>query len=365
MKRKSKQIIFYAPLGKNIPIEKIGGAEVGCLKTKQIYENAGIDVIPLDKPAISRGKTRFFFDMSILPFKLFYLLYKYPNAILHIVGFYTKIARYEWLLMQIGRYAGHKVIYELRNGSMVRTYKEGNDAYKRTLKDLLLKSDVVLCQGLEYVNFIRNQWGIERSYYPNYIMDEFLQKNRLERPHPVRLIYFGRVTESKNVDIIIKVLSLVRKSGIEAILDLIGGYNEQYKKALDKVIQEENMLDYVTFYGRKSFDFIVEHLRCSHYFVFPSQERQEGHSNALTEAMGCGVVPIVSEAGFNASICGIPELVMKDVEAHTFANKIIDIEKRNLWKSYSMQVYQRVKENYTQTIVSKRLISYVEPLFKS
>lgn len=365
MKQKSKQIIFYAPLGKALPIEKIGGAEAGCLKTKQMYETAGIDVIPLDKPAISRGKLRFLFDMSILPFKLLRLLYKYPNALLHIVGFYTKIVRYEWLLMQIGRHTGHKVIYELRNGSMVKTYKEGSDAYRRTLKDLLLKPDIVLCQGMEYVNFIREQWGVERSYYPNYIMDEFLQKNKLDRPHPVRLIYFGRVTESKNVDVIIEILSLVRKSGVEAILDIIGGYNKQYKAVLDRVIQEENVLNYVTFHGRKSFDFIVERLRSSHYFIFPSQEKQEGHSNALTEAMGCGVVPIVSEAGFNASICGTPELVMKDVEAHTFANKIIDIEKRNLWKSYSMQVYQRVKENYTQTIVSKKLIGYIEPLFES
>ena len=33
-----KKIIFYAPLGKNTPPDKIGGAEAGCLKTKKIYE---------------------------------------------------------------------------------------------------------------------------------------------------------------------------------------------------------------------------------------------------------------------------------------------------------------------------------------
>lgn len=362
---KIKQIIFYAPLGKAIPIEKIGGAEAGCLKTKQIYENAGIDVISLDKPVISRGKLRFLFDMSILPFRLFYILHKYPNAVLHIVGFYTKIARYEWLLMQIGRRTGHKVIYELRNGSMVRTYEEGSDAYRKTLKDLLLKPDVVLCQGMEYVDFIRKKWGVERNYYPNYIMDDFLKVNNSDRPYPLRLIYFGRVTESKNVDVIIRTLTLLRKSGIPSTLDIIGGYNSQYKAILDKVIQEENVFDFVTFYGRKPFDFIAERLREAHYFLFPSQEIQEGHSNALTEAMGCGVVPIVSEAGFNVSICGVPELVVTSVDAVSFANKIIGIEKNNRWKYYSNLVYQRVVKNYTQSIVSKKLIGYVEPLFGS
>lgn len=360
-----KQIIFYAPLGKKIPIDKIGGAEAGCLKTKQIYEDAGIQVIPLDKPAISRGKVRFILEMSILPLKLIHLLLKYPKAVLHIVGFYTKIARYEWLLIQIGMQMGHKVIYELRNGSMVRTYEEGTKTYRKTLKDLLLKPDVVLCQGMEYVNFIRKQWGVERSYYPNYIMDNFLKENNLIRRLPVRIIYFGRVTESKNIDIIIKTLSLVRQAGMEAVLEIIGGYNDQYKAQLDQVIQQTQLTDYVTFYGRKPFSFIAERLRCSHYFVFPSQEKQEGHSNSLTEAMGCGVVPLVSDAGFNESICGIPELVIKTLDARNFANKIIEIENKNQWKIYSEQVYRRIKENYTQEIVSKKLIGYVEPLFKS
>lgn len=360
-----KQIIFYAPLGKRIPIEKIGGAEAGCLKTKQIYEEANIQVIPLDKPAISRGKIRFIVEMSLLPFKLFCLLHKYPKAVLHIVGFYTKIASYEWLLMQIGKCMGHKVIYELRNGSMIRTYEEGTKTYRKILKSLLLKPEVVLCQGMEYVNFIHNLWGVERSYYPNYIMDNFMKGNNLIRPLPIRIIYFGRVTESKNINIIIKTLSLVRKSGIEAVLEIIGGYNEEYKLLLDDIVQNEQMSDYITFYGRKPFSFIAEHLHNSHYFVFPSQERQEGHSNSLTEAMGCGVVPIVSNAGFNESICGIPDLVIKTIDAHLFANKIIDIEKQNQWKRYSEQVYQRVKDNYTQKIVSKKLIGYVEPLFKS
>lgn len=360
-----KQIIFYAPLGNGIPIERIGGAEVGCLKTKKIYETAGVEVVPLDKPTISKGRMRFLLDMLMLPIKLLYLLYKYPNAVLHIVGFYTKIVYYEWILMQIGRITGHKVVYELRNGSMIRTFENGTEAYRKTLKDLLLKPDVVLCQGMEYVDFIREQWGIERSYYPNYIMDTFTHKNNLERPYPLQLIYFGRVTESKNVDVIIKVLSLVRKAGIDTTLSIIGGYSNKYKCVLDKVINEERLSGYITFYGRKSFDFIADQLVHSHYFIFPSQEKQEGHSNSLTEAMGLGVVPVVSNVGFNASICGISDLVMNSIDASAYADKIIDIEKNKLWKYYSDLVYQRVQDNYTQDIVSKNLISYIEPLFNS
>ncbi len=360
-----KKIIFYAPLGKDTPPEKIGGAEAGCIKTKRIYEKAGIEVKIIEKPAISRGKIRFIVEMAWMPLRFFFtMLFLSKNVPVHIVGFYTKIAAFELFLVEIARLTKHKVIYELRNGSMIFTYKEGTLKYRRVLKKLLLKPDIVLCQGKEYVDFIRETWNVERSYYPNYIMDDFVQPNNLFRPRPIKLIYFGRVTESKNIDVIIDTLGCLRRNGLDAYLEIIGGYNEDYRKILDKKVADNMVVDRVVFYGRQLFSFIVEHLRFSHYFVFPSTEKQEGHSNSLTEAMGCGVVPVVSIAGFNESICGSKDLIVKDLDGVAFANRIMNIEKTNNWKIYSEFVYSRVIDNYTQSIVGKNLLSYIEPLYK-
>lgn len=359
-----KKIIFYAPLGKDTPPDKIGGAEAGCLKTKAIYERAGIVVIVIDKPALSRGKVRFLFEMALVPLKLFGILIREGrNTPVHIVGFYTKIVKFEWLLMTLAHFCGHKVVYELRNGSMVQTYTSGSETYRKYLKALLIKPEIVLCQGQEYIDFIYNEWGVKRSYYPNYIMDDFMMPNNVDRPHPVRLIYFGRVTESKNVDVTINILRYVREKGIDATLDIIGGCTDQYQGKLNKIIREGNVSDYVTFYGRKPFAFIAEKLRHSHYFVFPSSEIQEGHSNSLTEAMGCGVVPIVSTAGFNASICGNVNLVLNGINPVDYANIIVEIEHNNKWSYYSNFVYQRVKENYTERIVGDNLISTINQLY--
>ena len=365
MGRIGHQIIFYAPLGKDTPPEKIGGAESGCLKTKTIYENAGYKVVVLDKPAMSRGRLRYLFEMAMVPFRLFVTAKRFGrNTPIHIVGFYKKIAGFERLLMNIAHFCGNKVIYELRNGSMITTYMEGDEKYRNILRDLLLKPEVVLCQGQEYVDFIKEKWGIERSFYPNYIMDDFVKPNALNRPRPVRLIYFGRVTEAKNVDIIIETLSSIRNAGIEATLDIIGGYNEEYKKLLDSIASQNSVTDYITFYGRRSFDFISQKLREAHYFVFPSTEKEEGHSNSLTEAMGCGVVPIVSSAGFNVSICGNRDLVVEDVNADAFSSRIIDIENNHKWSLYSDYVYKRILNNYTQKIVSENLLNSVNALFE-
>lgn len=359
-----KRIIFYAPLGKNTPPDKIGGAESGCLKTKAIYESAGFEVIVIDKPAMSKGKIRFLIEMSLVPLKLVSLIIKHGKSTpIHIVGFYTKIAFFEKILMDITHFFGNKVIYELRNGSMVYTYDEGSNRYRRTLKSLLLKPEIVLCQGQEYVDFIKEKWGIERQYYPNYIMDEFIQPNNIDRGNQIKIIYFGRVTQSKNVDVIIKTLGLLLQYGLDARLDIIGGYSDEYKQKLDAIVRDLKVDKHVFFYGRKNFDFIANKLRTSHYFVFPSTEKQEGHSNSLTEAMGCGVVPIVSKAGFNESICGCSDLVVDEIIAGKFADRIIDIEKNGKWRDYSIFVYDRILKNFTQSVVGKKLIGYIEKLW--
>lgn len=360
-----RTIIFYAPLGKDTPPDKIGGAEAGCLKTKAIYESAGYKVKVIDKPAMSKGKLRFLVEMSFVPMKLICSVLRFGKSTpVHIVGFYTKIANFEKLLMNISHLMGSKVIYELRNGSMVQTFLEGTTNYRNTLESLLLKPEVVLCQGQEYIDFIKDKWGVERQYYPNYIMDEFVRPNNLNRGSQRRIIYFGRVTKSKNVDVIIETLGLIRNAGIDAYLDVIGGFSEDYKQYLDNIVSKHKLEKYVSFYGRKSFDFIAEKLRASHYFVFPSTEKQEGHSNSLTEAMGCGVVPIVSTAGFNVSICGNSDLVVDNVEARLFADRILDIERTGRWSEYSTFVYDRVENNYTQTVVGRKLIGYIEKLWK-
>ncbi len=165
----------------------------------------------------------------------------------------------------------------------------------------------------------------------------------------INLIYFGRITESKNVDVIIKVLSILIKNGFKSKLDLIGGFSDDYYHYLKKCEDLKKIPEgAVCYYGSQTFEYITKLLSSAHYFVFPSTEKKEGHSNSLTEAMAYGVVPIVSKAGFNESICGNPNLVVSDFSPQGFAEKIIEIEKTDSWSYFSHYVYDRVLNNYTE-----------------
>lgn len=360
-----KELIFYAPLGKGIPPSRCGGAEAGCNKTLSIYQRAGVRVIVLNKPAKAQGIIRYAWGIVVIPLRLAMLSLRHRHAPVHIVGFYWGIALYEYMLMLLCRGLGHKTIYEPRNGSLVTSYKQGNKFYRSIIKQLLVKPEVVLCQGQEYVDFICKNWGIERTYFPNFISYDFFLPNNLDRRKPpIRLTYFGRVTASKNIALIIQTLIILKKKGVDAVLDIIGGYEREYYDMLRHQVLSGGVEDYVTFHERQQFSYIAEILRKSHYFIFPSQEAQEGHSNALTEAMGCGVVPIVNNIGFNASVCGSMDLVVDSLAPQDYANKIIEIEEIHKWEELSKFVYNRVQENYTESIVGERLISTIYQLYE-
>jgi hypothetical protein len=76
--------------------------------------------------------------------------------------------------------------------------------------------------------------------------------------------------------------------------------------------------------------------------------------------MGCGVVPIVSRAGFNASIVGNQELVMNDFSAPLYAKTVANICMTGTWKKTSDEVYKRILNNYTESIVKDSLLKAYE-----
>ena len=64
--------------------------------------------------------------------------------------------------------------------------------------------------------------------------------------------------------------------------------------------------------------------------------------------MAFGVVPIVSNAGFNESICGDMRLVVNDLSPQAFAQRIMDIEQEGVWQELSQFVYKRVIDRFTE-----------------
>lgn len=358
-----KTILFYAPVGTGVPAHLLGGGEKGCRRTREILENAGYKVSTVDKANMSHGVIGYIKNAVKAYFTIHQSLCENPEAILYVVGFYEKNLILESMLIHMGK-KSHKVIYEARNGRLVKAYKEKGKLYRK-LMDYVLKSvDLIFAQGQEYVDFIKQRYNKTAVYTPNYVLNRSLKPYVANRSFDIiRLIYFGRVSESKNVDIVIKVAYELEKVGYNTLTTIIGGYTEKYKSKLNQVIQEcdlgENKIQVL---GQQPFERICDELQKAHFFIFPSQEKMEGHSNSLTEAMTFGVVPVVSTAGFNASIVDNKVLVVSDIDPKKYARVIEGIIRKGVWSEYSLNVYRRIKANYTEDIVSKAMIDAVSGL---
>ena len=87
----------------------------------------------------------------------------------HIVGFYDKIIDIELLLVRTAHALGRKVVYEIRNGSMIEVYDKRDDAYRHKQLEIFRLADGVLCQGECFVDFIKEKLGRDSFYYPNFI----------------------------------------------------------------------------------------------------------------------------------------------------------------------------------------------------
>lgn len=352
----NRHIIFYAPTGKLVSLECIGGAEVGGMKTMQILREEGFRIILLEKPVRKNSVLSYMIRIFLTWMRLLKLLLVHRKATLHIVGCYRELMYVEWTFTMTAKVLGHKTVYDIRNGDMIKEYKKRGNLYKHGMLSLLKHCDSVLCQGINYVRFIENKLGKSALYYPNYIQDRFMDKGYPKRDmRQCRMVYFGRVVPAKNVDMMLETCRILHERGMSPTLDLIGGCSEAYKQELEGKISKAGINSHVRFWGRKEFDEFFPYLRTCHFFLFPSSEPREGHSNSLTEAMGCGIVPIASDAGFNQQVIDDDRLVIPVTEATSYADTISEIWASGEWETYSRKVYSRVSSHFTENRARKIL----------
>lgn len=367
----SKRVIFYAPIGNLVSSYKSGGAEAGCRKTIEVLTKNGYEIILVEKPAKHKdniiGLLLLILKLVFVWFRLIYLFVKIPNAKFHLVGFYLKQLPIEYFFMKTAKKFSMTTIYEIRNGGMIETFNEGTGSYQKQMLAILDAADGILCQGQEYVCFIKERLRKSATYYPNYILSRFSSGNiKVRSSNLVRLVYLGRVVEDKNIAFILDICKNLDERKIHFQLDIIGGYEDNYYKHLNTYIYDLalNPSNKIIFHGRLDGDAMFSILEEQHYFLFPTKEKREGHSNSLTETMALGILPIASSIGFNASIINDDKLIVRDFTPALYADVIIEIEQSNLFNFYSQKVQKRIMDNFTEDIVKEALIDFYNTLEK-
>lgn len=350
-----------------------GGGEEGNLRTVNLLRSAGFQVKIIRKRRTPSSASKLY-KLCSYPFRMlegviklfFILLFGDRNAIVHISGFCGHTILNEYILMKISKLLGYYTIFELRGGGANKFYYSASASYKRMFRYIVSRADYVFSQGMENKPLIESISKAPFFYYPNYVLDDFLPLTLMGKPNDkINLIFFGRVEKEKNVLMIVDIAALLQKKYDNVSLTILGNGKTEY---VNEVIQRMSKMliegTYSYIKGCKHDD-LKNYLQDKHFYIFPSQQEYEGHSNAVTEAMAYGIVPIVSPQGFSPTIVGRNDLVVDDYDPEQYASCINRIIANEKFDEYSANVYERVKGNYVDNIVGKRLINIYGQLLNS
>jgi glycosyltransferase involved in cell wall biosynthesis len=128
-----------------------------------------------------------------------------------------------------------------------------------------------------------------------------LQRPRIDRSSPLRIVYVGRlVEEQKRVFDLPRIMEVLEKRGVPATLTVVGGGKD--RQALESLAGPSVERGAIRFAGILSNSEITRELRDHDALLLTSE--YEGFPLAVLEAMAWGCIPVVT-----AIRSGIPELV--------------------------------------------------------
>ncbi len=128
--------------------------------------------------------------------------------------------------------------------------------------------------------------------------DSIATKSGYALNDPIRLIFVGRLHEQKGLDVLLMAFQQLLKQcpTLNMRLQLLG--EGPLRSNLTRLSEELGIARQVDFVGQTQG--VLEHLQQADVFVLPS--RAEGISNALLEAMACGVPVVVSNIPGNVDV---------------------------------------------------------------
>ena len=158
---------------------------------------------------------------------------------------------------------------------------------------------------------------------------------------PVRLITVGRLSATKRVDLLIDAVGMLHKSGLAVRLVVAGGGKLQQQ--LQQEVWDKSLGEVVRLAGRVDPRQMPKLYRASDIFV--SASMQEGMSNAMLEAMACGLPIITTACEGTEELIGDNGIVVGEATADQMAIAIRQLaENSHLYETMSLAARERAEQ---------------------
>lgn len=357
------KLYVFANMGFLNQLPKSGG-QTSARRVMEGLQKGGFDIVPIRrhrgelegkwKHKLEIGYFAIYDALKILAKMLFGD--RKNSAFLHLT-YAGPLVPYEFFLTKMVRFMGYPAMEYLKGGQVMDMYPAGNSRHKAMFKRNIDLQSLAMFEGEASMHLAQSVSNTKMLYFPNYIFDEKIPTTCPKKPEgEINICYFGRISPDKNVHIGIKTFNMLceRHPDWNLHYTIVGGKGKSaaYVETIEKMINESPFRDKITRIGNSSQEYLVDMMQSHHFFLFPSKEPCEGHSNALNEAMSQGLIPVVSDYHFNRAIVNEECCIVDSFEAVDYVDKIECIVKNENMHVLSEKMWRRVKEQFAYSVVN-------------
>ncbi len=357
------RLYVFANMGKLDQLPKSGG-QSSARRVMKGFQEEGIEIVPIRRHrAECQSKighiieVGFFavYDLLKMIAKMIFRRRKY-SAFMQMT-YAGALVPYELILTLIARLMGFKSMEYLQGGLVMDTYPAKGLFHQTMYKANMNLQSLVCFEGYDALKLTENVTRKpELVYLPSYVFDEKIPSQVPKKPKDeINFCFFGRIGKPKNVLITIDIYNKFCELHPEfkTSLTLVGaGDNKDYLKKVDDAVKNSPFSNTIKQYGNSPYDFLVDMMQRQHFYLFPTEEKAEGHSNALNEAMSQGVIPIACDYHFNKTVIGEDFLVVKGYDTKDYVSAIENVIYNSDMDALSEKLYNRVKDQFAYSKVN-------------
>lgn len=276
------------------------------------------------------------------------------RSIVHITGLRRVFLYPELVLAYLAKLRGCRVVYDIRDGLDLDTPRlERSAAYRYFFTRLLNSVDLVMVQGAGQVPFVESFTGRTPVLVPNQIdLSAVPARTYGALPTAPVIAYAGALRAEKGLSMILDAAEVLTRRGCNVTVRIAGTGDAAFVEDLRS--RHSDLA--VEWLGPQTAESVLDLFTTSHFFLFPTWWPGEGQSNALTEAMACGCVPVVSDHGFNAATVGECGTVLDiDRGPGDYADAVQRIWESGQWPELSQRSARRVQEYFSSVAVIEHL----------
>jgi glycosyltransferase involved in cell wall biosynthesis len=185
-----------------------------------------------------------------------------------------------------------------------------------------------------------------------------ISQNIAKKSDAIRLITVGRLSITKRVDILIDAVKILVEQGKNVKLLIVGGGS--LKNSIKKLAAQKNLADFIEFKGIVDSEQMPQLYQNSDLYV--SATMQEGMSNAMLEAMACGLPIITTPCEGIDELIKDNGIVVKEESAEAVAKAISELVTNTEKMELMSRAARKHSENFTWKSISQVYLEFYQKI---